>query len=180
MLEIKNLHASVNGKEILKGFTLSLEAGKVHAIMGPNGAGKSTLGYVLSGREGYEVTGGEILFNGQDIAGLAPEERAALGMFLAFQYPVEIPGVNNTYFLRTALNAQRKARGEAELDSMAFLKLVRQKLSVLDLKDELLHRAVNSGFSGGEKSATKSSSWPCSNPSWPSWTKPIPASISTP
>ena len=151
MLEIKNLHASVNGKEILKGFTLSLEAGKVHAIMGPNGAGKSTLGYVLSGREGYEVTSGEILFNGQDIAGLAPEERAALGMFLAFQYPVEIPGVNNTYFLRTALNAQRKARGEAELDSMAFLKLVRQKLSVLDLKDELLHRAVNSGFSGGEK-----------------------------
>jgi Fe-S cluster assembly ATP-binding protein len=151
MLEIKNLHASVNGKEILKGFTLSLEAGKVHAIMGPNGAGKSTLGYVLSGREGYEVTGGEILFNGQDITGLAPEERAALGMFLAFQYPVEIPGVNNTYFLRTALNAQRKARGEAELDSMAFLKLVRQKLSVLDLKDELLHRAVNSGFSGGEK-----------------------------
>ena len=151
MLEIKNLHASVNGKEILKGFTLSLEAGKVHAIMGPNGAGKSTLGYVLSGREGYEVTGGEILFNGQDIAGLAPEERAALGMFLAFQYPVEIPGVNNTYFLRTALNAQRKARGEAELDSMAFLKLVRQKLSVLDLKDELLHRAVKSGFSGGEK-----------------------------
>ena len=151
MLEIKNLHASVNGKEILKGFTLSLEAGKVHAIMGPNGAGKSTLGYVLSGREGYEVTGGEILFNGQDIAGLAPEERAALGMFLAFQYPMEIPGVNNTYFLRTALNAQRKARGEAELDSMAFLKLVRQKLSVLDLKDELLHRAVNSGFSGGEK-----------------------------
>jgi Fe-S cluster assembly ATP-binding protein len=151
MLEIKNLHASVNGKEILKGFTLSLEAGKVHAIMGPNGAGKSTLGYVLSGREGYEVTGGEILFNGQDIAGLAPEQRAALGMFLAFQYPVEIPGVNNTYFLRTALNAQRKARGEAELDSMAFLKLVRQKLSVLDLKDELLHRAVNSGFSGGEK-----------------------------
>jgi len=151
MLEINDLHATVGGKEILKGFTLSLEAGKVHAIMGPNGAGKSTLGYVLSGREGYEVTGGEILFNGQDIAGLAPEERAALGMFLAFQYPVEIPGVNNTYFLRTALNAQRKARGEAELDSMAFLKLVRQKLSVLDLKDELLHRAVNSGFSGGEK-----------------------------
>ncbi len=151
MLEIKNLHATVHGKEILKGFTLSLDAGKVHAIMGPNGAGKSTLGYVLSGREGYDITGGEILFNGQDIAGLAPEERAALGIFLAFQYPVEIPGVNNTYFLRTALNAQRKARGEDELDSMAFLKLVRQKLSVLDLKDELLHRAVNSGFSGGEK-----------------------------
>jgi len=151
MLEIKNLHASVGGKEILKGFNLSLEAGKVHAIMGPNGAGKSTLGYVLSGREGYEITSGEVLFNGTNIAELEPEERAALGIFLAFQYPVEIPGVNNTYFLRTALNAQRKARGEEELDSMAFLKQVRQKLSVLHLKDELLHRAVNSGFSGGEK-----------------------------
>lgn len=151
MLEIKNLHASVGGKEILKGFNLTLEAGKVHAIMGPNGAGKSTLGYVLSGREGYEITSGEVLFNGINIAELEPEERAALGIFLAFQYPVEIPGVNNTYFLRTALNAQRKARGEEELDSMAFLKRVRQKLSVLHLKDELLHRAVNSGFSGGEK-----------------------------
>ncbi len=151
MLEIKNLHACVGGKEILKGFNLTLEAGKVHAIMGPNGAGKSTLGYVLSGREGYEITSGEVLFNGTNIAELEPEERAALGIFLAFQYPVEIPGVNNTYFLRTALNAQRKARGEEELDSMAFLKQVRQKLSVLHLKDELLHRAVNSGFSGGEK-----------------------------
>ena len=151
MLEIKNLHASVGGKEILNGFNLTLEAGKVHAIMGPNGAGKSTLGYVLSGREGYEITSGEVLFNGINIAELEPEERAALGIFLAFQYPVEIPGVNNTYFLRTALNAQRKARGEEELDSMAFLKRVRQKLSVLHLKDELLHRAVNSGFSGGEK-----------------------------
>jgi len=151
MLEIKNLHASVGGKEILKGFNLTLEAGKVHAIMGPNGAGKSTLGYVLSGREGYEITSGEVLFNGINIAELEPEERAAMGIFLAFQYPVEIPGVNNTYFLRTALNAQRKARGEEELDSMAFLKRVRQKLSVLHLKDELLHRAVNSGFSGGEK-----------------------------
>jgi Fe-S cluster assembly ATP-binding protein len=151
MLEIKNLHASVFGIEILKGFNLSLEAGKVHAIMGPNGAGKSTLGYVLSGREGYDITSGQILFNGQDIAELLPEQRAALGIFLAFQYPVEIPGVNNTYFLRAALNAQRKARGELEMDSMAFLKLVRQKLSVLHLKDELLHRAVNTGFSGGEK-----------------------------
>ena len=122
MLEIKNLHASVHGKEILKGFNLSLEAGKVHAIMGPNGAGKSTLGYVLSGREGYEITSGQVLFNGQDIAELTPEQRAALGIFLAFQYPVEIPGVNNTYFLRAALNAQRKARGEQEMDSMAFLK----------------------------------------------------------
>ena len=151
MLEIKNLHVNVHGKEILKGFTLSLEAGKVHAIMGPNGAGKSTLGYAIAGREGYEITAGQIIFEGQDIAELEPDERAALGIFLAFQYPVEIPGVNNTYFLRTALNAQRKARGEGELDSMAFLKKVREKLSVLHLKDELLHRAVNTGFSGGEK-----------------------------
>lgn len=151
MLEIIDLHATVGGKEILKGFTLSLASGQVHAIMGPNGAGKSTLGYVLSGREGYEITAGTVRFNGTDLNDLAPEQRAALGIFLAFQYPVEIPGVNNTYFLRTALNAQRKARGEAELDSMAFLKLVRQKLSVLHLKDELLHRAVNAGFSGGEK-----------------------------
>lgn len=151
MLEIKNLHVNVHGKEILKGFTLSLEAGKVHAIMGPNGAGKSTLGYAIAGREGYEITAGQILFEGQDIAELEPDQRAALGIFLAFQYPVEIPGVNNTYFLRTALNAQRKARGEDELDSMAFLKKVREKLSVLHLKDELLHRAVNTGFSGGEK-----------------------------
>lgn len=151
MLEIKNLHVNVHGKEILKGFNLSLEAGKVHAIMGPNGAGKSTLGYAIAGREGYEITAGQIIFEGQDIAELEPEQRAALGIFLAFQYPVEIPGVNNTYFLRTALNAQRKARGEIELDSMAFLKKVREKLSVLHLKDELLHRAVNTGFSGGEK-----------------------------
>jgi len=151
MLEIIDLHATVGGKEILKGFTLTLAPGQVHAIMGPNGAGKSTLGYVLSGREGYEITSGTVRFNGTDLSELTPEERAALGIFLAFQYPVEIPGVNNTYFLRTALNAQRKARGEAELDSMAFLKLVRQKLSVLHLKDELLHRSVNSGFSGGEK-----------------------------
>lgn len=151
MLEIKNLHVTVHGKEILKGFTLSLEKGKVHAIMGPNGAGKSTLGYAIAGREGYEITSGQVLFEGQDITELEPEERAALGIFLAFQYPVEIPGVNNTYFLRTALNAQRKSRGESELDSMAFLKKVREKLSVLHLKDELLHRAVNSGFSGGEK-----------------------------
>ena len=151
MLEITDLHATVGGKEILKGFNLTLAPGQVHAIMGPNGAGKSTLGYVLTGREGYEITRGKVLFHGQDISALEPEQRAALGIFLAFQYPVEIPGVNNTYFLRTALNAQRKARGEPELDSMAFLKKVREKLSVLHLKDELLHRAVNAGFSGGEK-----------------------------
>jgi Fe-S cluster assembly ATP-binding protein len=151
MLKIENLHVSVAGKEILKGLTLELRPGQVHAVMGPNGAGKSTLGNVIAGREGYEVTAGSVTFQGQDLLALEPEERAATGVFLAFQYPVEIPGVNNTYFLRTALNAQRKARGESELDSMQFLKLVREKLAVLHLKDELLHRGVNEGFSGGEK-----------------------------
>lgn len=151
MLNIENLHASVAGKEILKGLSLQLKPGQVHAIMGPNGAGKSTLGNVLSGREGYEVTAGSVSYDGGDLLELSPEERAAAGVFLAFQYPVEIPGVNNTYFLRAALNAQRKARGDAELDSMQFLKLVREKLAILHLKDELLHRGVNEGFSGGEK-----------------------------
>ena len=151
MLKIKDLHVSIGGKEILKGLSLDLAPGQVHAIMGPNGAGKSTLGNVLAGREGYEVTQGSIELEGRDLLALEPEERAAAGVFLAFQYPVEIPGVNNTYFLRTALNAQRKARGEEELDSMQFLKRVREKLAVLHLKDELLHRAVNEGFSGGEK-----------------------------
>ena len=151
MLKIQNLHVSIGGKEILKGLSLELAPGQVHAIMGPNGAGKSTLGNVLAGREGYDVTEGSIELEGRDLLALEPEERAAAGVFLAFQYPVEIPGVNNTYFLRTALNAQRKARGEDELDSMQFLKRVREKLSVLDLKDELLHRGVNEGFSGGEK-----------------------------
>ena len=151
MLKIENLHASVAGKEILKGLSLDVKPGQVHAIMGPNGAGKSTLGNVLSGRDGYAVSEGSVEFDGKSLLELAPEERAAAGLFLAFQYPVEIPGVNNTYFLRSALNAQRKARGEAELDSMQFLKLVREKLAVLDLKDELLHRGVNEGFSGGEK-----------------------------
>ncbi len=151
MLKIENLHVRIAGREILKGLDLDVKAGEVHAIMGPNGAGKSTLGNVLAGREGYEVTEGSILYNGKDLLELEPEERAAEGVFLAFQYPVEIPGVNNTYFLRAALNAQRKRRGETELDSMQFLKRVREKLAVLHLKDELLHRAVNEGFSGGEK-----------------------------
>ena len=151
MLKIDNLHVRVAGKEILKGLTLSVNAGEVHAIMGPNGAGKSTLGNVLSGREGYEVTAGSVTYNGVDLLTLEPEARAAAGVFLAFQYPVEIPGVNNTYFLRAALNAQRKVRGEKELDSMQFLKLVREKLKVMQISDELLHRAVNEGFSGGEK-----------------------------
>jgi Fe-S cluster assembly ATP-binding protein len=151
MLEIKGLHANVAGKPILKGLNLSIAPGEVHAIMGPNGAGKSTLGNVIAGRDGYEVTGGEVLYNGKDILDLEPEERACEGIFMAFQYPVEIPGVNNTYFLRTALNAQRKYRGEPELDSMQFLKLVREKLKILHIDDDLMHRAVNEGFSGGEK-----------------------------
>jgi Fe-S cluster assembly ATP-binding protein len=151
MLNIENLHARVEGKEILKGLSLTVNAGEVHAIMGPNGAGKSTLGNVLSGRDGYEVTAGSVTYKGIDLLALEPEARAAAGVFLAFQYPVEIPGVNNTYFLRAAFNAQRKARGEKEFDSMQFLKLVREKLKVMQISDELLHRAVNEGFSGGEK-----------------------------
>jgi Fe-S cluster assembly ATP-binding protein len=151
MLEITNLHATVADKPILNGLTLTVPTGEIHAIMGPNGAGKSTLGHVLSGRDGYEVTAGTVTYNGIDLLALAPEARAAAGVFLAFQYPVEIPGVNNTYFLRAALNAQRKVRGEKELDSMQFLKLVREKLKVMQISDELLHRAVNEGFSGGEK-----------------------------
>ncbi len=151
MLIIENLHARVEGKDILKGLSLTVKPGEVHAIMGPNGAGKTTIGNVLSAREGYEVTSGSVTFNGVDLLAMEPEARAAAGVFLAFQYPVEIPGVNNTYFLRTALNAQRKARGEKELDSMAFLKLVREKLKDMQISDELLHRAVNEGFSGGEK-----------------------------
>ncbi len=151
MLKVENLHATVDGKAILNGIDLEIDAGEVHAIMGPNGSGKSTLANVIAGREGYEVTAGRVEFDGQSLLELAPEERARLGVFLAFQYPVEIPGVNNTYFLRAALNAQRKSRGKPELDSMQFLKLVREKLEILHIEDDLLHRAVNDGFSGGEK-----------------------------
>ena len=151
MLSIRDLHASVNGKEILKGVNLEVADGEIHAIMGPNGSGKSTLSHVLAGREDYEVTSGEVLFNGVNVLELAPEERAHAGIFLAFQYPVEIPGVNNVYFLKAAVNAARKSRGEAELDAFAFMKLVREKVKLLELKDSLLKRAVNEGFSGGEK-----------------------------
>ncbi|MBS0471474.1 MAG: Fe-S cluster assembly ATPase SufC [Proteobacteria bacterium] len=151
MLEIKDLHAAVDGKEILKGLTLSIEPGQVHAIMGPNGSGKSTLSYVLAGRAGYEVTSGSILYNGRDLVAMPTEERAAQGVFLAMQYPVEIPGVTTLTFLKTALNAQRRARGEKELDAMSVLKLVRGKAATLKVTEEMLKRALNVGFSGGEK-----------------------------
>ena len=151
MLEIKDLRAAVDGKDILTGVHLSVAPGEVHAIMGPNGSGKSTLAHVLAGRDGYEVTGGEILFEGSSLLELTPEERACRGVFLAFQYPVEIPGVNNTYFLKAAVNALRKHRGQPGLDAMDFLALVREKLDVLHMDESLLRRGVNTGFSGGEK-----------------------------
>ena len=151
MLKITNLHATVDGKEILKGIDLAVNAGEVHAIMGPNGSGKSTLANVLAGRDGYEITQGTILYNGQDLSKMAPEIRAREGIFLAFQYPVEIPGVNNIYLLKAALNAVRKHRGEPELDAVEFLALVRDRMKVVAIKDDLMSRSVNEGFSGGEK-----------------------------
>ncbi|MEX0694617.1 MAG: Fe-S cluster assembly ATPase SufC [Rhodospirillales bacterium] len=151
MLEIKDLHATVGGTEILKGLSLTVLPGEVHAIMGPNGSGKSTLSYVLAGREGYEVTGGRIIYMGEDLTNLEPEERAAKGVFLAFQYPVEIPGVPNSTFLNEAVNAVRRYRGETELDKIQFIKMLRAKTKELGMSDEMLKRAVNVGFSGGEK-----------------------------
>src|SRR5277367_311337 len=151
LLEIKNLQAGVEGKRILKGIDLTINPGEVHAIMGPNGSGKSTLAAILAGRDGYDVTAGQALYLGKDLLELDPEERAREGVFLAFQYPVEIPGVNSTYFLKAALNEIRKHKGEAELDAMEFLALVKQKMKLLELPEDLLKRPVNEGFSGGEK-----------------------------
>lgn len=151
MLEIKNLSAGINGKKILKGINLTVKAGEIHAIMGPNGSGKSTLAQVLVGRESYEVYSGEVLYKGQNLLAMAPEDRAKEGVFLAFQYPVEIPGVNNTYFLKAAYNEIRKHRGLPEVDAMEFLKLVKDKIKLLELDQSLMNRPVNEGFSGGEK-----------------------------
>jgi Fe-S cluster assembly ATP-binding protein len=151
MLEIKNLHVSVGTKEILKGLNLSIAAGQVHAIMGPNGSGKSTLSYVLAGRAGYDITQGSITYKGEDLAAMPPEQRASKGVFLAMQYPVEIPGVTTIMFLKSALNAQRRARGESELDAIGVLKTVRRKAAALNVSEEMLKRALNVGFSGGEK-----------------------------
>jgi len=151
MLKIENLHVRVEGKEILGGIDLEIEPGQVHAIMGPNGSGKSTLAHVLAGREGYEVTEGRVLFEGEDLLEMSPEDRARKGVFLAFQYPVEIPGVSNVYFLKAAVNAVRKARGEGELDAIEFMKLARDKAKLVQLDESLVKRAVNQGFSGGEK-----------------------------
>ena len=151
MLSIKNLHAKIGDKEILRGIDLEIAAGEVHAIMGPNGSGKSTLSYVLAGREGYEVTAGEATLNGEDLLGMGIDERAAAGVFLAFQYPVEIPGISTMSFLRTALNSVRRARGEKEMEAIEFLKFARAKAAALEIDDKMLQRPVNVGFSGGEK-----------------------------
>tara|TARA_R110002073_G_scaffold243270_2_gene405471 strand:+ start:1768 stop:2517 length:750 start_codon:yes stop_codon:yes gene_type:complete len=151
MLKIDNLHAKIGNKAILKGLNLSVNAGEVHAIMGPNGSGKSTLANVLAGRDGYEVTKGSVAYEGNDLLELAPEERAWAGLFLAFQYPVEIPGVNNVYLLKAAVNAVRKYRGEPELDAVEFLGLIKEKMKIVKMKEDLLNRSVNEGFSGGEK-----------------------------
>jgi Fe-S cluster assembly ATP-binding protein len=151
MLEIKNLHANINGKEILKGINLKIDKGEVHAIMGPNGSGKSTLAQVLAGREEYEVTQGEVIYQGKNLLEMKPEDRARAGIFLAFQYPVEIPGVSNTNLLKTALNEIRKYRGEEELDAMEFLSLIKKRMQLVELDKALISRSVNEGFSGGEK-----------------------------
>ena len=166
MLEIKNLHAKVGDIETLKGVDLNIEAGKIHAIMGPNGAGKSTLSYVLSGRDGYEVTEGLVIYKGKDLLAMEPEKRAGEGVFLAFQYPVEIPGVSTINFLKAAVNSVRKYRGESEFDAMDFLKFVREQTKILNISDDMLKRAVNVGFSGGEKKRAEVLQMAVLNPSF--------------
>jgi len=179
LLEVKNLHVEVDGRKILNGLELSVGRGSVHALMGPNGSGKSTLAHVLAGKEGYVVTQGEVLLDGEDILALPPDERAARGLFLAFQYPFEIPGVATMTFLRTALNAQRKKRGEAEISTPEFLKHVRAVAGKLGIEQEMLRRGVNVGFSGGRRSATRSCRWRCCNRGCACSTRRIPVSIST-
>ena len=171
MLEIKNLHVNVEGKEILRGINLSVNAGEVHAIMGPNGSGKSTLAQTLAGKQEYEVTKGEVLFDGKRLLELSPEDRAREGVFLAFQYPVELPGVSNTNLLKTALNEIRKYRGLEAIDTMEFLSMIKSKMKLVELEQSLLSRAVNEGFSGGEKKEMKFFRWRCLSLSWLSWMK---------
>lgn len=163
MLKIQNLHANVEGKQILKGINLEIKAGEVHAIMGPNGSGKSTLASVLAGRKEYEVTEGSIDFLGKNLMDLDPEERAGEGLFLAFQYPVEIPGLSTTNFIKTAVNEIRKYRGQDPLDAVAFLKMMKEKMGLMNIDQSLLSRPLNEGFSGGEKNVTRFSRWPCYN-----------------
>lgn len=180
MLKIENLHANIEDKKILKGINLEIKPGEVHAIMGPNGSGKSTLASVLAGRDQYEVTEGSVTFMGKDLLDMAPEERAREGMFLAFQYPVEIPGVSTTNFIKTAVNETRKHRGEEPLDAVSFLKLMKEKMKLVQIDQALLSRSLNEGFSGGRRSGMRSSRWRCSNRNWPSWMKLIQVWISMP
>lgn len=168
MLEIRNLHVEIEGKKIIRGIDLQIQAGEVHSIMGPNGSGKSTLAQVLAGREEYEVTDGQIIYNGEDLLEMSPEDRARQGIFMAFQYPVAIPGVSNTYFLKAALNAIRKERGLEEVDAADFLSLVREKMELLQISDALINRPVNDGFSGEKRSEMKFSTWQFWNRNWPS------------
>jgi Fe-S cluster assembly ATP-binding protein len=179
ILEIKELTAGVEGKQILKGINLTIGPGEVHAVMGPNGSGKSTLAAVLAGRDGYDVPSGQVLYQGKDLLDLAHEERAREGLFLAFQYPIEIPGVNSTYFLKSALNEIRKHKGESELDAVDFLELVRTKMKLLELNEDLLRRSVNEGFSGGEKKRNEIFQMAVLEPSSPFSTRPTPAWILT-
>ncbi len=177
MLSIKDLYVSVEGMEILKGINLEIKPGEIHAIMGPNGSGKSTLANVLAGKEEYEVTAGEVTYLGKDLLDMSPEDRAREGVFLSFQYPVEIPGVPMVNFLKTAVNEQRKYLEKPELTAGEFLKYMREKMEMVDMQTKLTNRSVNEGFSGGEKRRMKFSKWHYWNPNWPFWMKPIQDSI---